>query len=263
MSWTIETITVATARTPGSEVTFQRGFGEWVDIAIHCFLLRDGRHRVLVDTGLLDEIEPLNRAMRRRKGHQAGFVRQENALGEMLTSPLDAVVLTSFGPYAVGGIARLHPATRLVASARGLADLRRPEEPMLVHALPPALGALLQDRSEPVTGAVDLLPGLTVMEVGVHHPASMAVRLDTDDGPLVIADPVFTRANVIDGVALGAAEHAAGWYEMVRRLAAGGARFLPIHDPSPEPVSPGAWLSGVCSSGAENEASPKEAMHAR
>lgn|GEM_PF-1873973 len=257
MSWTIETITVATAWTPGPEVTFQRGFGTWVDIAIHCFLLSDGRHRVLVDTGLLDDIEPLNRAMRRRKGPEAGFVRRGSAIAEVLASALDAVVLTSFGPYAVGGVARLRPATRLLASARGLADLDRPEEPMLVHALPPAIAAVLRDRSEPVVGAVDLLPGLAVLEVGVHHPASMAVRVDTVDGPLVIADPVFTRGNVIEGLALGAAEHASGWYEMVRRLAADGARFLPIHDPSPEPVSPGTWLSGA------ETPFPEEAKHAR
>ena len=85
-------------------------------------------------------------------------------------------------------------------------------------------------------GEAELAPGVVFHEVGVHHPASAAIEVATADGWLVIADPVFTARNLTDWVALGAAEHAAEWYEMVRRLNRNDVRFLPIHDPTPRPV---------------------------
>src|SRR5690606_18029527 len=86
-----------------------------------------------------------------------------------------------------------------------------------------------------------LAPGVTFVETGVHHPASAAVIVDTAAGRVAIVDPIFTARNLVHGIALGAAEHAAGWYEMVRMIAGRADAILPIHDPSPVPVPPEAW----------------------
>ncbi|MDF2373321.1 MAG: hypothetical protein P1V21_21290 [Rhizobiaceae bacterium] len=236
MIWSIETITVARALTPGPEVFFQRDFESWVNIAVHMFVLRSDLGIVLVDSGLIADPEPLNAAMRRNKGQQAGFETVDSPAESYLGTDVLAVMLTSFGPYAAGGLDRLRPDTPVYVSARGLADLRRPEEPRFVHTLPGEISARLE-RATPVNGQECLLPGLRFHEVGIHHPASAAVEIETAAGRVVIADPVFTAANLERQIALGAAEDASGWFAMVRTFAARNAAFLPVHEPSPAPVS--------------------------
>lgn len=236
MIWSIETITVARALTPGPEVFFQRDFDSWVNIAIHMFVLRSDLGVVLVDSGLIADPEPLNAAMRRKKGQKAGFETVASQAEIYLGTDVLAVMLTSFGPYAAGGLDRLRPDTPVYVSARGLADLRRPEEPRFLHPLPGKIRARLE-QAIPVSGQDCLLPGLHFHEVGIHHPASAAVEIETAAGRVVIADPVFTAANLERQIALGAAEDASGWFAMVRMFAARNAAFLPVHEPSPAPVS--------------------------
>ena len=241
--WHIEAIPLYRFSTPGPEVLFQRAFGEMIELVIYAFLLQgeDGG-TVLVDTGLPVEFSTLNTSVIQRKGPQAGFF----PVGRGITAELatrsaspDLITVTSFGPYAVGGLEQL-PATPLVVSARGVADLQQPEEPALVHPL----SDLLRERllqGQRVLGETVLAPGVTFVETGVHHPASAAVIVDTAAGRIAIADPIFTARNLVEGIALGAAEHAAGWHEMVRKTAGRTDAILPIHDPSPVPVPPEAW----------------------
>lgn len=236
MTWSIEVRTVARAWTPGPEIFFQRGFDEWFEIAIHIFVLRRNGRTILVDTGTIADLGPLNEAMRRRKGPRAGFVPSAGAADDLFANPIDAAILTSFGPYAVGGVDRLPVDTPVFVSARGLKNLNEPEEPELIHALPAEIGDRLRTGARSVVGRREVAPGLTICEVGVHHPASMAVTAETKDGPIIIADPIFTRRNLTERIALGAAEEAAAWYRMVRTLGAEGACFMPIHDPDPGPV---------------------------
>jgi glyoxylase-like metal-dependent hydrolase (beta-lactamase superfamily II) len=242
VTWTIEPIPLYRFRVPGPEVLFQRGFGETIDMMIYAFLLRGGGHTVLVDTGLHADHEELNRAIRARKGDDAGFVACGDGLAEELTrrsAVPELVVVTSFGPYAVGGLDRL-PTSPVVASARGLRDMARLEEPALLHPVPPVAAARLRE-ARGIDGEADLLDGLTFIETGVHHPASAAVLVRTAAGMVAIVDPVFVARNLIDGLALGAAEFAGGWHRLVRMLGASADAILPIHDPEPIPVPRERW----------------------
>lgn len=248
--WDIHIHTIATARTPGPEVLFQRGFGDWIDIAIHCFELRSTAGTILIDTGFAGPPDALNAAMQARKGMEAGFHLQAGDIWDRLEAAPLAVALTSFGPYAAGGVTGLPDGPTLYASARGMRNLQAPEEPYFDHPLPEEVQTVLQTRARAVNGSAELAPGVTFHEVGIHHPASAAIEVAAADGPIIIADPVFVARNLVDRVALGAAESAAEWYGMVRRLAAGGPRFLPIHDPHPLPVrltleQGGKWTANV------------------
>lgn len=240
--WEIEAMPLYRFSAPGPEVLFQRGFGEMVEMVIYAFLLRGNGSTLLVDTGLPADCSALNASVIRRKGPQAGFFPSGGGIAAELAargaSP-DLIVATSFGPYAVGGLEQF-AATPLVVSARGVADLQQPEEPALVHPLSDLVRErLLQGHK--VAGETVLAPGVTFIETGVHHPASAAVIVDTAAGRVAIADPVFTARNLVEGIALGAAEHAAGWHEMVRMIARRADAILPIHDASPVPVHPEAW----------------------
>ncbi len=241
-TWRIEAIPLYDFVVPGPEVLFQRGFGETVAMTIYAFVLFGADKCVLVDTGLPPDIAALNADIRTRKGPEAGFEPRDRSLAEELARRAivpDAIVVTSFGPYAVGGLSALPPVW-LLASARGLRNLATLEEPALVHAVPANAAARLQ-TAEPIAGAREIWPGLSFVEVGVHHPASAALLIDTADGRVAIADPVFMSRNLRDGIALGAAEEASRWHGMVRMLGARADAIIPIHDPDSTPVPRAAW----------------------
>lgn len=249
MRWTIEPKLMASARTPGPEVYFQREFGAMVDIAIFAFVLRSGAETLLVDTGLIADCGPLNAAVRGRKGPDAGF-HPVARLPAVLKQTPDAAILTSFGPYAAGGLADLAADVPVVVSARGVADLAEPEEPALHHVLAGPLAARVRG-GRAIVGEGEIRPGVTFLEVGVHHPHSAAVLVDTDEGCVAIADPVFCRRNLEEGMALGVAEDVPGWYAMVRRLASSCDAAIPIHDPDPTPLAVARWHPMFTSRGAQ------------
>ena len=241
-TWRIETIPLYDFVVPGPEVLFQRGFGETVAMTIYAFVLTGADKCVLLDTGLPADIAALNADIRVRKGPDAGFDPRGRPLAEELARRAivpDAIVVTSFGPYAVGGLSALPP-VRLLASARGLRNLATPEEPALVHAVSPDCAARLQG-AEPISGGREIWPGLSFVEVGVHHPATATQQNDTTDDRIAIADPVFMARNLRDGIALGAAEEAARWHGMVRMLGTRADAIIPIHDPDSTPVPRAAW----------------------
>ena len=129
-TWGIEAIPLYDFVVPGPEVLFQRGFGETVAMTIYAFVLFGADKCVLVDTGLPADIAALNADIRTRKGPEAGFEPRGRPLAEELARRAivpDAIVVTSFGPYAVGGLSalalRLH-GPGIVAGAAGDAVLR-------------------------------------------------------------------------------------------------------------------------------------------
>jgi hypothetical protein len=246
MVWTIEPLALHRVLVPGPEVLFQRAFTEMVTLVIYAFVLRQAGQVCLVDTGLAPEHSELNRAIRLRKGAQSGFEAMADPLPTLLHARSlrpDCVLLTSFGPYTTGHLAAFDGAT-LVVSARGCADLLQPEEPALVHAPAP----MARDRllaGQRVHGSQEILPGLHFHEVGVHHPASAAVLVDTAQGRIGISDPVFTARNLLEGLALGAAEQASHWHAHVRMLGTLCDAVLPIHDPDPRPVARARWHASL------------------
>ena len=246
MVWHIEPLALHRVWVPGPEVLFQRAFSEMVELVIYAFLLRRENQTCLIDTGLPHDHADLNLAVRGRKGPASGFFSVGDPLSALLEARSvhpDLLVLTSFGPYATGNLADFE-GVPLVVSARGCADLLRPEEPALMHAVAPQtcrhlLAARKVQRSE------ELLPGLHFLEVGIHHPASAAVIVETADGRIGISDPVFTARNLTEGLALGAAENAAQWHAHVRMLGTRCDALLPIHDPDPRPVPRSRWHASL------------------
>lgn len=233
--WTIEPLLLHTCLVPGPEVFFHADFDRRVEIAIFAFVLSssDGT-RVLVDTGLPADYGALNAAVRKRKGDWSGFRDAGPRLAARVAQRglrFDAIILTSFGTYATGGLTEVS-ASRLFASKRGLADMERPEVPLFVHRLGPAVTATLMGTADAVETRAKPWPGLSIHEVGIHHPASMAVLVDTAGGRVAIADHVFHAENLTRGIPLGVAEYAAHWVSSVASLAEEVDAILPIHDPA-------------------------------
>lgn len=249
MIWQITAIPLYTFIVPGPEVFFQRRFGETVPMVIYSFLLTCEKRAIIVDTGLGREIETLNPEIRARKGVEAAFVPVGKCLTDQVAAAnvdVSGIILTSFGPYAAGGIADF-PDTPLFASLRGLNDLTEPEEPALCHPLSSPIVTRLKAASA-IDSETEITPGVTVVETGVHHPASAAVIVNTAHGRIGIADPVFTAENLTLGTALGASEHASGWHAMVRSIGRRVDAIIPIHNPKPVPINRNLWHDSLSSS---------------
>jgi len=242
--WRLSVLPLYQVRVPGPEVFFQRDFDRQVLLGIHAFLLESDDGTLLIDTGLPEDHTALNADLRSRKGPWSGF----ETIGPPLASQLSirsassprAILLTSFGPYATGGLG-LFSDCPIRVSARGLADLDTPEELALGHRPTSEVAAELRARAVAVPANGTVANGVRLIGCGLHHPASSVVMVDTTIGRIAIADPVFHSENLTRGIALGAAEHVAGWHAFVRSLAANCDAILPIHDPMPEPVPPGDW----------------------
>jgi hypothetical protein len=239
MIWTIEAYPTADLLSPGPEVFFQRDFERRVALRIFSFVLRSAAGSVLVDTGLADHAA-LDADVRSRKGAWSGFYDIAPALHERLATAPDRIVLTSFGPYAFGGLNRW-PAAPVHFSARGLADVLAPEVPALARQLPaPVQQRLCGADGRPVAGRMTILPGLELIEVGAHAPAALAVTIDTAAGRVAIADPIFLAENLTRGLALGFCDSIPDWFRIFDKLGDVDA-ILPIHDPAGVAVPRADW----------------------
>lgn len=237
--WTIEPIRTATLKTPGPEVFFQRDFNRQVDLSIYSFVLRSGARTVLVDTGLGDHVA-LNADIRARKGAWAGFTSERSIASALADVVIDDIVLTTFGPYAIGGLP-YWPNARVVFSARGHADLERSELPLFRRKLPPdAMRRLSSPGAVRVVDRVLLHPGLEIVEVGGHSPSALGLLIETEKGRIALADPIFHSENLTRGLPLGWVESLSEWYAMFNRLGP-VAGVLPIHDPWPVVVPRDKW----------------------
>ena len=239
MKWTIEAIPTADLLSPGPEVFFQRDFERRVALRIFSFVLRSDSATILVDTGL-GEHAALNADVRARKGAWSGFHVIGPPLAERLSDRPDRIILTSFGPYAIGGLQHW-PDCPVHFSARGLADVIKPEVAALARQLPDAvLQRLTSAKGRPVAAHEQLLPGLELIEVGAHSPAALGFIVDTAAGRIAIADPIFHRENLARGLALGFCDSIPDWFRIFDRLRDVDA-ILPIHDPAGIAVPRSEW----------------------
>lgn len=237
--WTIEPLKTATFLSPGPEVFFQRDFSRRVDMALFTFVLRSQDACVIVDTGL-GEHAALDRDIQSRKGDWSGFKDIGSPARSRVADKVSDVVLTSLGPYAVGCLGDF-PGVPVHVSARGLADLREPECFGLVRRTSTeALTRLQGNDIRPVVQTTHPHPGLRIVQLGAHSPSAMGVVVDTAEGRIAIADPVFHAENLTRGVPLGWCKSLPDWFGVFDLLEDVDA-ILPIHDPAARPLRRAEW----------------------
>lgn len=145
--------------------------------------------------------------------------------------------LTPLGPYNTGNIslfrrANIHPLKRGWAYAVGLEDdlPRLPEVAfpyserahLLTHAFDRLV--LLPDEANP-------LPGIETFFVGVHHPASMAIAINTSRGKVIFSDAFFKFANIEQMKPIGYCQDLRQCMRIYRRIAREADLLLPMYDP--------------------------------
>ena len=85
-------------------------------------------------------------------------------------------------------------------------------------------------------GDVEAVSGIDVIHLGGHSPCSIALRIQTSDGPAVIAGDVIYRYDLLEKGIVGrlhtTAEELLAGNERLVAMARDGAILLPCHDPA-------------------------------
>lgn len=182
----------------GAYVTRGIGLGRMVEIPATAWYLTDGRHRVMVDTGMCHTA--LADWHHRGSWQEPGQAVQEQ-LGAAGVDPADIewIVLTHLHWDHCHNLDKFTNA-RLVVSAREYDFAHDPIPPYYKSYEHAALGIVApfaDRRFDLLDGEAEILPGLSVFPTPGHSPGHQSVAVATSGGVHVIAgDAVFAYENL-------------------------------------------------------------------
>lgn len=245
ITYSVEVVMVGRmAEVPSPWVYRLEGNGRYESFCYTLCILREGTRTVLINTGFPDDVEDIARAWR-EEDPRCVLVRTEDMrvasiLRERNIDPaaVEAVFLTPFGPYNTGNIS-MFPNARLFALRRGWAHLMGVDEGLprsprhltipdseLVYMVTEGFDrlTLLDDEAAP-------LPGIRTFHVGVHHPGSMAIVIDTARGAVVFSDSFFKFANIEQMKPIGYCQDLRECLRNYKRIADVADLLMPMYDP--------------------------------
>jgi len=208
-------------------------------------ILRDGDRTILVNTAFPADVTGIAAAWA-AEDSRCQFIRTdemriENILASRGIDPLavEAVFITPWGPYNTGNIS-LFANAEIFALKRGWAYMMGldPDLPPRVrhNSIPDEQLAylvtdgfsrlrLLDDEAEP-------LPGIRTFYVGVHHPGSMALAIQTRKGTVIHSDAFFKFGNIERLKPIGYCQDLRQCMRAYRRIAAEADLLVPGYDPA-------------------------------
>jgi N-acyl homoserine lactone hydrolase len=225
---------------PKPFVTFGRGNGETVDIAIIMFLITGGEHPIVVDTGTADPDQTRTR-------HGFPLVRPVEQ------EPLAALAAAGVDPDEVTIVVNTHlhwdhcSNNDLFPNARILvqeAELKYAVDPLptnrWTYERRPGLEPCWMkgfDRIETVSGDVDIAPGVRLVHLPGHSPGSQGVVVEAENERYLIAGDCVTYHDNWDGderlahIPSGGLTNMHDFMESFDRIEALGCTVIPSHDP--------------------------------
>ena len=208
--WRMHPLDVGDLELDRSEAILRRGMGQKIQGKFIAWYLSDGKHQILVDTGL-PEIGRSQQWHPDTNPRMSDAQRIENALAARGVTPgdIELVILTHLHWDHAGN-------TTLFGNARFLVtkdELRYAIDPLPIHyvafeavqmGLEPAFLKTLPRTTTLDLVEQEILPGLTVLPTPGHTPGSISLLVRTPDGPYVIAsDAVACYENVAGDPAKG------------------------------------------------------------
>jgi N-acyl homoserine lactone hydrolase len=191
MALKIQALHVGTLKDfPSAAITYHRGFGETIDVAMIMFLVTGGEHPVIVDTGT-------GTPEYTRTNHGYELVRPAEQ------EPLAVLARAGVEPTEVGTVVNTHlhwdhcsnndlfPNARVVVQKAELEYAIDPLEPnlkafeRLPGLTPPWMRAL--DRTVTVTGDTELMPGVSLVHLPGHTPGSQGVLVRGAEASYLLA----------------------------------------------------------------------------
>jgi N-acyl homoserine lactone hydrolase len=188
---------------PAVSVTYQRGWDTARELPVIMFAIVGGERPILVDTGTPDPDFV-------RTHHHAGFTRpDEHSPARVLEgagidpSRVHDVIFTHLHWAHCGNVelfpdAEFHVQDDELRYAIDPIELHRRDYQRTRDANPEWLSVL--SRIRPVSGAVEIAPGVSTVPLPGHTPGSQGVLVDTDAGRHLLAgDCVYSYENWVDG----------------------------------------------------------------
>lgn len=246
--------------TPGAEIYWMSNFADnqWETLNVYAMLIRGGGNTVLVNSG-----PPLNRLAWLNQKWGAGTQmrhqlvvneedRIENRLAALGVKPEDVrhLILTPLQPYALGGAVKFRNA-QIHVNRNGWADMfaprymNHPHDNMHICFSPEDIQYFFVDawdRMDMMKNECQILPGIDVFWVGVHHRSSVAVKVATQDGVVIFSDCMFRYEHVTERRLLGINENMYEALEAYERIHREADILVPMYDPRVLEKHPGGRI---------------------
>ncbi len=245
-SYSVQAFRLGDYWVPGSEVTWMEN---WTgrDLLINTiFLIRGGGKNILVNTGAPQDLTELNNAWHDFFGFDEAMITRtgdeypQKALERVGLKPedIDMVIITPIQIYATANITMFPNATICINRRGWIEDWCAPTYHLHVPRhlrLPREQNDYLQNEGWEKLCLMDdeheILRGLSAFWVGGHHRSSIAVKVNTSRGQVIISDCCFTYANIEQDKYLGVMESMPEIHHAYKRIREEADIVLPLYEP--------------------------------
>ncbi|MEU9882687.1 hypothetical protein [Streptomyces phaeochromogenes] len=230
----------------GPEVFWMSHWDEWVTLAFSAVLIRNASRCILVNAGMSRADPELDRLWEEYSGHPRARMRFGTSVCDQLSAlgigpeAVTDLVLSPFQAYSVSDV-REFPRATVHLLRSGWAEFLAPSRSHVLDqtqarelSIPRGVAEyVLFDAWNRVNLLDDqdvIVPGVTSVAVGVHHPESLAVTISTREGPVVWTDGIFHHENFSRRTPLGLTRSLAESSRLQEFLESSGAVVLPAYD---------------------------------
>lgn len=252
MSFRVDVLCLGRFKVPAWEVFWMEKFNAvenegLLPLTLNMVVARDGEHTVVLNTGPSpDKRQFLSDTWVKLFGDEAGLFIDEseyplNALASIGVKPedVDHVIVTPFQTYSIGNI-NMFSNAKICLSRKGWTELMAPRyknhphdmremciprenlEYLLFDAWDRVV--LLEDEDSPVDG-------ISTFWSGVHHRASVGVKIESTAGSVIASDSFFYYENVEERWPIGINESMYEALDAYERVAEEADIVIPLYDP--------------------------------
>ena len=264
MSFKVDVLQLGRFKVPAWEVFWMEKFNAvendgLLPLTLNMVVARDGKHTVLINTGPApDKRQFLSDTWISLFGDEAGLYIDEdeypeNALASIGVKPedVDYIIVTPFQTYSIGNI-NMFSNAKICLSRRGWTELMAPKyknhphdnrdlciprenlEYILFDAWDRLV--LLEDEDEP-------LEGISTFWSGVHHRASVSVKIESTRGSVIASDSFFYYENVEERWPIGINESMYEALDSYQRVSDEADIIIPLYDPRVYERHPGGRVA--------------------
>ncbi len=240
----VKAIRVGMEYGPAISVYWNARLNEFCELNYYVVVLRSEHRTVVINTGLPDDFSVFEDFV--RSWHPDCRIHrtdEEQTLAALTRAGVDparveTVILTPLTIYTTGQL-KLFSKAQFAVSRTGWIDFWAPAP----HAprLPPDIAIARESRSHLAGDAIDRIrlldaedtvcPGIDVFHTGGHHASSMAVRVATARGTVILGDCFFTYDNLEKNIPIGWHENLHEIHTAYARIRAEADIAVPLYDP--------------------------------